>query len=72
MTQFIKGQWVAGLGHDVTSKNPANNEVIWSSKTATPEQVNSAVDAARDAQFDWFMLGFDAPSCHSGGLSHST
>ena len=60
MTQFIKGQWVAGLGHDVTSKNPANNEVIWSSKTATPEQVNTAVDAARDAQFDWFMLGFDA------------
>ncbi|MEI6859335.1 MAG: succinylglutamate-semialdehyde dehydrogenase [Shewanella sp.] len=60
MTQFIKGQWVAGLGHDVTSKNPANNEVIWSSKTATPEQVDAAVDAARDAQFDWFMLGFDA------------
>lgn len=60
MSQFINGQWVAGLGHDVVSKNPANQEVIWESKTATPEQVNAAVEAARAAQFDWFMLGFDA------------
>lgn len=60
MTQFINGQWVAGLGHDVTSTNPANNDIIWRSKTATAEQVNQAVAAARAAQFDWFMLGFDA------------
>lgn len=59
MTQFINGQWVAGLGHDVTSKNPANNQVIWNSKTATAEQVNLAVEAARAVQFDWFMLGFE-------------
>ncbi|MFT5235057.1 MAG: succinylglutamic semialdehyde dehydrogenase [Shewanella sp.] len=59
MTQFINGQWIAGLGHDVTSKNPANNEVIWSSKTATADQVNTAVEAAREVQFDWFMLGFE-------------
>lgn len=59
MSQFINGQWVAGLGHDVTSKNPANNEIIWTSKTATAEQVNTAVDAARHVQFDWFMLGFE-------------
>ncbi|MCL1057324.1 succinylglutamate-semialdehyde dehydrogenase [Shewanella sp. Choline-02u-19] len=60
MTQFIEGKWIAGLGHDVTSINPANQEVIWTSKTATPAQVNTAVDAARNAQFDWFMLGFEA------------
>lgn len=60
MTQFIEGKWIAGLGHDVASINPANQEVIWTSKTATPAQVNSAVDAARNAQFDWFMLGFEA------------
>ena len=59
MTQFINGQWITGLGHDVTSKNPANNEVIWSSKTATADQVNTAVEAAREVQFDWFMLGFE-------------
>ncbi|MFB2778325.1 succinylglutamate-semialdehyde dehydrogenase [Shewanella mangrovisoli] len=60
MTHFIKGQWQAGKGHDVTSSNPANGEIIWRGQTATADQVNAAVDAAREAQFDWFMLGFDA------------
>ncbi|QYK09756.1 succinylglutamate-semialdehyde dehydrogenase [Shewanella mangrovisoli] len=60
MTHFIKGQWQAGKGHDVASSNPANGEIIWRGQTATAEQVNAAVDAAREAQFDWFMLGFDA------------
>ncbi|MCL1114527.1 MULTISPECIES: succinylglutamate-semialdehyde dehydrogenase [Shewanella] len=60
MTQYIQGQWLAGEGHDVNSINPANGEVIWQGKTATPSQVNAAVDAARAAQFDWFMLGYEA------------
>lgn len=59
MTHFIKGQWHAGKGHNVTSSNPANGEIIWRGQTATADQVNAAVDAAREAQFDWFMLGFD-------------
>ena len=60
MTQYIQGQWLAGEGHDVNSINPANGVVIWQGKTATPSQVNAAVDAARAAQFDWFMLGYEA------------
>ncbi|WP_153912274.1 succinylglutamate-semialdehyde dehydrogenase [Shewanella sp. TC10] len=60
MTQFIKGQWSNGEGHEVTSVNPANGEVIWNGKTATAAQVNTAIDAARAAQFDWFMLGYEA------------
>jgi len=60
MTHYIQGQWHAGKGHDVASMNPANTHTIWTGKTATAEQVNAAVDAARAAQFDWFMLGFDA------------
>lgn len=60
MTHYIQGQWHAGKGHDVASINPANAQTIWTGKTATSEQVNAAVDAARAAQFDWFMLGFDA------------
>lgn len=60
MTHFIKGQWHTGKGHDVASSNPANGEIIWRGQTATADQVNAAVDAAREAQFDWFMLGFDA------------
>ncbi|GGI79020.1 succinylglutamate-semialdehyde dehydrogenase [Shewanella gelidii] len=60
MTQFINGQWQAGAGHSMTSSNPANQQVIWQGLTATNEQVQQAVMAAREAQFDWFMLGFDA------------
>ncbi|MCL2918399.1 succinylglutamate-semialdehyde dehydrogenase [Shewanella litorisediminis] len=59
MTQFINGQWLAGEGKEMQSKNPANGEVIWQGKAAVPAQVEAAVMAARDAQFDWFMLGFE-------------
>ncbi|WP_350431697.1 succinylglutamate-semialdehyde dehydrogenase [Shewanella sp. H8] len=60
MTQYIQGQWLAGEGHEINSKNPANGDVIWQGNTATAIQVNAAVDAARAAQFDWFMLGYEA------------
>ncbi|QSX36630.1 succinylglutamate-semialdehyde dehydrogenase [Shewanella sedimentimangrovi] len=59
MTQFIQGQWLAGEGKDMQSINPANGDVIWTGKSATPAQVDAAVMAARNAQFDWFMLGFE-------------
>ncbi|RJF38121.1 succinylglutamate-semialdehyde dehydrogenase [Pseudoalteromonas gelatinilytica] len=51
--QFINGQWQAGLGHDFQSVNPANNDVIWQANTATAEQVDSAVAAAREAFYSW-------------------
>lgn len=57
MTQLINGQWQAGLGEQMQSLNPANQEIIWQGKSATIEQVEQAVMAARTAQFDWFMLG---------------
>ncbi|WP_338590076.1 succinylglutamate-semialdehyde dehydrogenase [Shewanella khirikhana] len=59
MTQFINGQWLAGEGKEMQSNNPANGEVIWQGKAAVPAQVDAAVMAARNAQFDWFMLGFE-------------
>jgi succinylglutamic semialdehyde dehydrogenase len=58
--QFINGQWQAGLGHDVTSLNPAKNEVIWQGKTATPTQVDAAINAARAAFPDWSMQSLEA------------
>ncbi len=58
--QFINGQWTAGLGSDVNSVNPANNDVIWTGKTATGEQVNTAMAAARSASFSWSQIGFEA------------
>ncbi|MAD03602.1 MULTISPECIES: succinylglutamate-semialdehyde dehydrogenase [unclassified Pseudoalteromonas] len=52
-TQLIDNQWQAGLGHDFSSINPSNGEVVWQGKTATAEQVADAIKAARNAQLDW-------------------
>jgi len=57
--QFINGQWQAGQGHDVSSLNPARNEVIWQGKTATPEQVEQAIISARSAFETWSLVSFD-------------
>ncbi|WP_105214872.1 succinylglutamate-semialdehyde dehydrogenase [Pseudoalteromonas sp. T1lg22] len=51
--QFINGQWLAGQGHAVSSVNPANNEQLWQANSATAEQVNDAVVAARNAFIPW-------------------
>ena len=53
ITQLINNQWQSGLGHDFVSVNPSNGETIWQGKTATKEQVNEAITAARKAQFTW-------------------
>ena len=52
-TQLIDNQWQAGLGHDFSSINPSNGEVVWQGKTATAEQVADAIKAARSAQIGW-------------------
>ncbi|NQZ83880.1 MAG: succinylglutamate-semialdehyde dehydrogenase [Colwellia sp.] len=51
--QLINGTWQAGLGHEITSLNPAKNEVIWQGKTATAAQVDNAVTSARTAFEAW-------------------
>lgn len=57
--QFINDQWQAGQGHDVSSLNPARNEVIWQGKTATAEQVEQAIISARNAFETWSLISFD-------------
>ena len=51
--QLINGQWFAGEGHEIVSKNPAKNEVIWQGNTASPAQVDEAVNGARQAFTAW-------------------
>ena len=58
--QFINGQWMQGQGHDLESVNPATNDVLWQAKSATPEQIDEAVNAARAAFLPWADLTFDA------------
>jgi succinylglutamic semialdehyde dehydrogenase len=58
--QFINGTWQAGLGHNVSSLNPARNEVIWQGKTANEEQVNNAISGARAAFEQWANISLEA------------
>jgi succinylglutamic semialdehyde dehydrogenase len=58
--QLINGEWKAGLGSAFSSVNPANNEVIWQASSATAEQVDEAVKAARQAFYTWSDLDFSA------------
>ena len=59
-THFIAGNWFAGQGHDIRSIDPAKKSIIWQAKSASQEQVNSAVIAARSAFVAWSNLTFDA------------
>ncbi|MGY8870033.1 MAG: succinylglutamate-semialdehyde dehydrogenase [Pseudomonadales bacterium] len=56
---FINGQWLAGQDTRFNSVNPATGETIWSGSSANPEQVISAVAAARAASSEWANLGFE-------------
>ena len=51
--QFINNEWLNGQGDDVSSVNPAKNEVIWQGKSATAEQVDAAIKSARTAFESW-------------------
>ncbi|WP_194362758.1 succinylglutamate-semialdehyde dehydrogenase [Neptunicella marina] len=58
-TNYIGGQWVAGQGQQMQSVDPARNQVIWTANTASAEQVNQAIDAARAAFVAWSEFSFD-------------
>ncbi len=59
MTHWIAGEWVAGQGEPMNSQSPYNGEVIWEALSATPDQVDSAVKAARQAFLSWKKLSFE-------------
>ena len=48
-SQYIGGQWKEGNGPELESVNPATGKVIGKLKCADEEDVNLAVEAARDA-----------------------
>ncbi|GAA3927873.1 succinylglutamate-semialdehyde dehydrogenase [Litoribacillus peritrichatus] len=51
--QLINGRWVEGQGETLNSINPVSQKVVWQGRTATVEQVDAAVDAARAAFPVW-------------------
>ncbi len=60
MTQFIQGQWQAGAAQPFTSKNPVTQAIVWEGGAASAQQVDQAVQSARQAFADWRNRGFEA------------
>lgn len=56
---FINGKWQAGKGTAFSSLNPALNQVVWEGESATAEQVDEAITAAREAFYSWSMKTFE-------------
>ncbi|MUK90999.1 succinylglutamate-semialdehyde dehydrogenase [Aliivibrio fischeri] len=59
MTHWIAGDWVLGEGETIQSLSPYNSEVVWKGESATEAQVESAVNAARNAFIGWKKLPFE-------------
>lgn len=57
--QFINNQWLSGEGKAFTSLDPVKNTQVWQGQAATAAQVDTAVQVARKAQYDWAGLSFD-------------
>jgi len=57
--QFINGAWEAGEGQKFDSIDPARHEVIWSGESASANQVEKAVMAARQAFPEWAEKSVD-------------
>ncbi len=53
---YITGEWYSGDGPTMKSLCPATEEVVWTGRLASAEQVNSAVAGARIAFADWSVL----------------
>jgi succinylglutamic semialdehyde dehydrogenase len=58
-THYINGQWLQGDAEQMSSIDPAKNQVVWSGNSASAEQVNMAVQAAKEAFIEWSLTSFD-------------
>ncbi|WP_100642679.1 succinylglutamate-semialdehyde dehydrogenase [Alteromonas facilis] len=58
-TLFINGQWTPGNGHAVKSIDPAKNAIIWEGVSASEQDVDAAVAAARAAFPAWAQRSFE-------------
>ena len=50
---YVAGHWMPGDGPTLTSWNPADGSALWSGPTASPDQVDTASAAARQAFPAW-------------------
>lgn len=56
---FINGEWHSGHGLLLHSENPCTGDIIWEANTATSEDVNAAIEAARNASSGWISADLE-------------
>lgn len=56
---YIGGEWIKGGGEAFESRDPAYGDVIWSGAAATPDDVDAAFKAARQAFKSWSRTPFE-------------
>lgn len=59
-TLCIAGQWLSGAGENMSKTDPASGEMLWQGRSASADQVDAAVAAARTAFVPWARLTLDA------------
>ncbi|MFI4875338.1 MAG: succinylglutamate-semialdehyde dehydrogenase [Blastopirellula sp. JB062] len=57
---LIGGEWRAGQGELLESRNPANDQVVWSGRAASGDDVDDAFAAAAQAQNAWSDLAWES------------
>lgn len=56
---YINGKWISGIGPEIVSINPATAEEVWRGKSANNEQIQAAINAARQSLINWSALSFN-------------
>ena len=56
---FIGGQWQTGHGDHLDSINPIDQSVVWAGNTASADDVDQAIKAARTAFAEWKHRSLD-------------
>lgn len=57
---FANSTWKNGGGNSFQSVNPANGELIWDGASCTFNEVNEAIESAKNAFEEWSALTVDA------------
>lgn len=58
-TLFVNGDWQAGEGEMLQSFDPCTGELVWQGRSASAQQVDQAVQAARRAFPQWRETAFE-------------
>ncbi|MFD2205069.1 succinylglutamate-semialdehyde dehydrogenase [Kiloniella antarctica] len=57
---YINGEWRVGQGGELSSLNPASNEIIWKATSATESDVDDAISSARAALRGWALAPIES------------